>query len=207
MERLTVTRPPSADERSSFPAELRAALARREPAALAAFFDAFFEPVFAYVHRLVGARWAEDLVQEIFVRVYERLETYDHEREPRPWLFSIATNQVRMHWRRAGVRDAVRERDVDADSALARAEGGPDAPPLGLERRETAERLRASVRALPEDLRIVVVLRAYEGLPYPEIGRALDVSTVAVRKRYSRALGLLREALREPDVDQARGTR
>jgi len=60
-----------------------------------------------------------------------------------------------------------------------------------------APRPRAAIDALPEGLRATVLLRVYEGLSFEEIGRILERNEIAVRKRYSRALGALRESLGE----------
>ena len=83
-----------------FPVELRERLARREPAALAHFFDAYFERVYGYLRRLVpDEHQAEDLTQDVFLQVHRALSSYDPTRDPRPWLFTIATNKLRDHWR------------------------------------------------------------------------------------------------------------
>lgn len=191
--------------RVEFAVESRRAFAAREPQALADFFDAFFTPVYSYVLRMVGdVTLAEDLTQEVFVQIYQKLETYDPGRDPQPWVFAIATNQVRSHWRWRQVREkksaAGAEWEAAADEVAA-----PDELPLAVMAQDEArERLRAAVEALPEDMRVPVLLRAYEGLAFEDIAAILEITSVAVRKRYSRALARLRDVLVDEDREAAR---
>src|SRR6185503_20652737 len=97
-----------------FPPELRERLARREPAALARFFDAYFERVYAYLRRLVGDEHAaEDLTQDVFLQAHRALPSYDPARDPRPWLFTIATNKLRDHWRSRAAHGGDSETSLD----------------------------------------------------------------------------------------------
>ena len=176
-----------------FPVELRERLARREPAALAHFFDAYFERVYGYLRRLVpDEHQAEDLTQDVFLQVHRALSSYDPTRDPRPWLFTIATNKLRDHWR---ARPAGGELSLD-DEELGLGARAVEVPPeAAASEEELATRVRAAIDALPAGLRATVLLRVYEGLPFEEIARILGRNEVAVRKRYSRGLALLRESL------------
>ena len=68
-------------------------------------------------------------------------------------------------------------------------------PDAGLQREERDAELRIAIDALPEGMRLTLVLRVYDELSFEEIGRILERSEVAVRKRYSRALETLRTSL------------
>jgi RNA polymerase sigma-70 factor (ECF subfamily) len=182
--------------RPEFPPELRAGLARAEPLALARFFDTFYERVLGYVRRLVGAEGeAEDLTQEIFLHVVRALASYDPARDPRPWLFTLATNKLRDHWRARGAQGGSRVPSLDAEELGERLASTAPGPEAQLDAAELAGRVRAAIDSLPEGLRATLVLRVYEDLSFEEIGRALERDEVAVRKRYSRALAALREDL------------
>lgn len=186
----------SESARPEFPVEWRPALARGEPAALARFFDVYYERVHGYIHRLVGsASEAEDLTQEIFLHVLKALGGYDPTRDPRPWLFTLATNKLRDHWRARAAHGGARGPSLEADELVASLPAATPPPGAGLDARELAERVRAAIDALPEGLRATLVLRLDEGLSFEEIARILERNEVAVRKRYSRALAALREAL------------
>jgi len=179
----------------AFPVELRERLARREPAALAHFFDAYFDRVYGYLRRLVpDEHQAEDLTQDVFLQVHRALSSYDPARDPRPWLFTIATNKLRDHWR-ARPAGGGGELSLD-DEELALGARAPEAPPeAAASEAEVATCVRAAIDALPAGLRATVLLRVYEGLAFEEIARILGKNEVAVRKRYSRGLALLRETL------------
>ena len=181
---------------AAFPVEMRARLARREPAALALFFDTFFERVYGYIRRLVpDEHLAEDLTQDVFLQVQRALASYDPARDPRPWLFTIATNKLRDHWRSRAHQEGRAEASLDQEEISARLPAPSAAPDATLGSEELGAAVRAAIEALPPGLRAALVLRLDEGLDFAEIGRILERNEVAARKRYSRALEALREAL------------
>ena len=187
---------PEAGAHAPFPEALRRRLPERDPEALAAFFDHFFDRVYGYVRRLVrDEHLAEDLTQDVFLHVHRAFATYDPARELRPWVFTIATNKVRDHWRSRRHHDAQREASVERDGAADDVGAEVPGPAAGLEGLELGDRVRQAVEELPEGMRMTVLLRLYEGLSFEVIGGILDRSEVAVRKRYSRALEVLRDAL------------
>ncbi len=177
-------------------AQLRKRLVRRDPEALALFFDAYFDRIYGYVRRLVKQEHlAEDLTQEIFLQLQRGFDKYDPERELRPWVFTIATNKLRDHWRSRGHRDGL------ATSSLEKEEFRLDIPTLEpgseeiLTNEELAEHLRQAISELPEGMRVAVQLRVFEEPSFEAIGEILGRNAVAVRKRYSRALEQLREVM------------
>ena len=167
----------------------------REPQALERFYEAYFDGIYTYVRPLVlDDAEAEDVTQDVFLHVYGALPRYDPRRSLRPWVFTIAANRVRDHWRSRRVRKAQRIADVDDEAAQLSAEGEPpDAP---AQRHERAEVLRAAICELAVGMRTVVLLRIYEELSFQTIAEMLGLSVPAARKRYSRALKSLRGKLR-----------
>jgi RNA polymerase sigma-70 factor (ECF subfamily) len=179
-----------------FPPALRAGLARRDPVALARFFDAYYERVHAYLQRLVGdLQQAEDLTQEVFLQVHRALPSYDPERDPRPWLFTIATNKLRDHWRSRAAQDGRKEVALEAEDLGEQAAWFEAPAPNVADEEELQREVRAAIAALPEGLRAAVSLRVHEGLSFEDIGRVLGRNEVAARKRYSRGLSALRTRL------------
>lgn len=167
------------------------------PAALEAFFDHYFPRVYGYVRRLVREEHlAEDLTQDVFLHVQRSLPNYDPGRPLSPWVYTIATNKVRDMWRSRRHQEERHMLRIDADE-----DGGPGPlarepqPSDRIETREVEDEVRAAVEELPEMLRTTFVLRFYEGLSFEEIGQMVERNEAAVRKRYSRALAELREAL------------
>jgi RNA polymerase sigma-70 factor (ECF subfamily) len=193
-------------ESRTLPRALLERLPRRDPAALEAFFDAFLPRVYGYVRRLVGEdHLAEDLTQEIFLQVHRSLESYDPTRDIRPWLFSIATNKVRDHWRSRRHREEQGEESAEQEG-LAEVLSATEPPEARLSASELAERVRQAIEALPEGMRMTVLLRVWEGLSFEEIGAILERNEVAVRKRFSRALDVLRQALGKAWEAEAQGS-
>lgn len=177
------------------PEELRL-LPGRDEAVLGRFFDVWFDRLHGFVRRMVAdEHLAEDLTQDIFAHVYRAIESYDPSRELRPWLFTIAANKLRDHWRSRRHRDAQSEVSAfDEEGALV-LPGRLDPPEAGLTRAELEAEVRRAIEELPEGMRTTLVLRAYEGLSFEEIGEIEGRNGVAIRKRYSRALEALRGRL------------
>jgi RNA polymerase sigma-70 factor (ECF subfamily) len=151
------------------------------------------------VYRLVGERGAaEDLTQEVFLKVHRAAHQLDPSRDPGPWLTAIAYNACRDFWRSSAYRMRARSGSIEADPALAarltRGTNDPERDLLSEERRELV--LRA-IQSLPELLRVAVVLHEYEGLSHEQIAKMTGINHAAARKRYSRALEALGKMLRE----------
>lgn len=180
----------------TFPDDLRGPLRDREPDALQTFYDCYFDRMYGYVRRLVGEEHlAEDLTQEIFMHIIEHLDSYDPARALRPWVFTIATNKVRDFWRSRRHRATKQEVSLELDETGGWAKDGAVGPDEGLEIEERSAELEAAISALPDSMRLTLVLRYYKGLSFEEIGKIIDRNEAAVRKRYSRALEELRQTL------------
>src|SRR5262245_39343034 len=93
---------------------------RRDPEALAALFERHFDRVYGFVYRLLGDRAAaEDMTQEVFLKVHRAAHQLDPARDPGPWLATIATNACRDHWRSSAHRMARHSGSIDAEPAVA----------------------------------------------------------------------------------------
>lgn len=160
--------------------------------------------VFSLAARLIGPADAEDVVQETFLRAYNSLEKFRGESSLKTWLYVIALNRVRarqgtlarlrglFHNRRIGDSSAENTDDgtylVDPPDPSA----GPEQNALTAERRA---RLRAAMRALPDEFRSAVILRDLEGLAYSEVAAVLNVPIGTVRSRIARGRAILKEEL------------
>ena len=150
---------------------------------------AFEELVIAYQHRVFGvarrmlgnAAEAEEIAQEVFLRVHRAVAEFRGEARLSTWLYAITS---RLCLNRLASSDRRLRRD-DAD-ALERAPAPGDAA-AHLERSEVEAALQDAIAGLPDDRRIVVVLRDLEGLSYEEIARVLDLELGTVRSRLHRA--------------------
>ncbi|HPU55763.1 MAG TPA: sigma-70 family RNA polymerase sigma factor [Verrucomicrobiota bacterium] len=140
---------------------------------------------------------AADLAQETFVRVYLHRHRFQPGRKFSTWLFAIATNLARDRLRRLNRRpqvplDAHGPEDTGLANVLPDDSPGPEEK---LEQAERAAAVRHAVAALPEELRVPLILFEYEQQSHAEIAAALGCSAKAVEMRLYRARQQLRTAL------------
>jgi RNA polymerase sigma-70 factor (ECF subfamily) len=151
---------------------------------------AFEELVIAYQHRVFGVALrmlgtraeAEEIAQETFLRAHRALPEFRGEARLGTWLYAIAS---RLCLNRLAAPDHRLVRG--ADDALAAAPAHEPDAAATLERSELDAALRDAIAALPEERRIVVILRDLEGLSYDEIAEALALEPGTVRSRLHRA--------------------
>jgi RNA polymerase sigma-70 factor (ECF subfamily) len=170
--------------------------------------EAFGEIVENYQHRLVGilthlvgrADEAEDLAQEVFLRVYRTRKTYHPRARFSTWLFTIANNLAsnarRSHQRKPTVPLAGQESGpLGLRPAEQLVEDTGPAPSQQFAHKELAAVIRQALESLNDRQRLAVVLNKFEGLNYAEIADIMGLSTKAVKSLLSRARCRLRDAL------------
>ena len=170
---------------------------QRDPQALAALFDHHFSRIYNLAHRLLGERTAaEDVTQEVFLRVHQAAHQLDTQRDPGPWLMTITANLCREQWRSREGKQGKKTASLDAKpemaAALPNGGAGPDSKVMEADRDRF---LGEAIDKLPEAMRLVVVLHDLQGMTHEEISEIVGDEAAAVRKRYSRALQKLRELL------------
>jgi len=170
----------------------------RDPEALATFFERYFDRVYGLAYRLLGDRTlAEDLTQEVFLKVHRAAHQIDPSRDPAPWLMTIAHNACRDLWRSNAWKFGRRAASLDSESPLAeKLSRGTNDPERDLLAAERERLVQQALLQLPEPLRAAVVLHDYEGLGHDEIAVITGLNHAAVRKRYSRALAALGKILK-----------
>jgi RNA polymerase sigma-70 factor (ECF subfamily) len=159
---------------------------------------AFEELVMTYQHRVFGVALrmlgnraeAEDVAQEAFVRAHRALGAFRGDAKLSTWLYAI-TSRLCLNRLASGERRMARQGE---DALLRLSDAGPR-PDAALERRELETALGRAIAELPEDRRIVVVLRDLEGLSYEEIAQVLELELGTVRSRLHRARAELKEKL------------
>ena len=160
------------------------------------------KPIVHFMYRMVhNQAIAEELAQEVFLRVYRSRETYRAEARFSTWLYRIATNLGVNH-----ARDTRHERTAstvyldETDSETGTTPDVADATPSAesnLLRRERLNAIRQHVLALPERQRMAVLMHKYEGLDYKQIGDVLKLSESATKSLLFRAYQTLREKLKD----------
>jgi RNA polymerase sigma-70 factor (ECF subfamily) len=154
---------------------------------------AYQPQVFNFVLRLVGDRaLAEDLTQEIFLRVFQALPTFSFRSTFRTWVFQVAKNRVLDEWRASGRRP---RHLVALDEAP-----WLEAMDTPFERGETVAEIWQVIERLPVGLRIALLLRDVVGLRYTEIADTLDVTLPTVKWRIFKARETVALALAEADL-------
>lgn len=159
------------------------------------------KPIVHFMYRMVhNQAVAEELAQEVFLRVYRSRETYRAEARFSTWLYRIATNLGVNH-----ARDTRHERaastvyldEVDSDTGMTPdlADSTPGAE-TNMLRRERMNAIREHVLALPERQQMAVLMHKYEGMDYKQIGDVLKLSESATKSLLFRAYQTLRGKLK-----------
>jgi RNA polymerase sigma-70 factor (ECF subfamily) len=159
------------------------------------------KPIIHFMYRMVhNQAVAEELAQEVFLRVFRSRETYRAEARFSTWLYRIATNLGVNH-----ARDNRHERTAstvyldEADSETGTTPDVADSTPdveAKLLRQERLNAIREHVMALPERQRMAVLMHKYEGMDYKQIGDVLKLSESATKSLLFRAYQTLREKLK-----------
>lgn len=142
---------------------------------------------------MAGGHLADDLTQDVFVRAWQRLDSYRGEAQFGTWLYRLAVNVVIEDRRKAGARPRLQD-DEDVMRKLA-VEAADEASALDL---------AAALERLPEGARQVFVLHDVEGYKHREIGRLVGISAGTSKGQLHRARMLLRRCLqrdRRPRLD------
>jgi RNA polymerase sigma-70 factor, ECF subfamily len=154
------------------------------------------------LEHLVGRReWAEDLAQEVFLRVYRSRQNYEPGAKFVTWLFTIANNVA---------CNALRDRSRRPEITLTGSESGPlgvrpmdqlvqassgAMPARQIDKAELRDIVRMAMESLSERQRMAVLLNKFEGMSYADIAHAMELSTQAVKSLLSRARENLRQLL------------
>ena len=161
-----------------------------EQAAFGQLMHRYAGAVFNLAYRMLGsAQDAEDASQEIFLRAYTRLSSFDRTRRFSTWLLSIASNYCIDRLRRR--RFAWLTLD-DVAFSMPSQEHGPERQAL---QREQQDRVQAALRRLPDNYRLVTILRYCYDMSYDEIAQVTGLTESALKTRLHRARHMLAEAL------------
>jgi len=164
--------------------------------------EKFRRPIVSFMYRMThNQAIAEELAQEVFLRVYRSRSSYQAEAKFSTWLYRIATNLAVNH-----ARDTRSERTAptvnldEPDPETGTTPDVADATPTieaDILREERMAAIRKHVMALPERQRVAVLMHKYQGLDYKEIGKVLKLSESATKSLLFRAYETLRGRLKE----------
>jgi RNA polymerase sigma-70 factor, ECF subfamily len=173
-----------------------------DESAFAGLVQKYRRPMVGFMYRFChNPSTAEELAQEVFLRVYRSRSTYEPSAKFTTWLYRIATNLAVNHardTRHERPENTVRLDEPDQDTGTT-----PDLADESLTveeqmlKRERLAAIRSKVNALPERQRVAVIMHKYQQMDYREIAGVLKLSESATKSLLFRAYETLREQLRE----------
>lgn len=174
--------------------------------------DAFAEIVYSFqdavynlCYRMLGnGVEAEDASQEAFIRAFNNLDRYDHDRSFKTWILSIASNHCIDRLRKRRMQFVSIDEPMPATLSLASDDPQPE---QAAEAQQRSQRMQELLETLDEDYRITVVLRYWYDYSYAEIAEAMDTTESAIKSRLFRARQMLAAHITAEDVTETGGDR
>ena len=166
-----------------------------DPAAFGWLARRHQDALFNTIYRITGNQdLAYDVVQESFLKAYNAIAGFRSGSRFYTWLYRIALNTLRSHWRKEGRRPG--EQSLTEDPPDLGIGQGSDDPAIAAQKKEMEQIIQQSISALPDPQREILVLRDVEQLEYDQIAEILDLSLGTVKSRLHRARMTLKEKLR-----------
>ncbi len=141
--------------------------------------------------RLGKREEAEDVVQEIFLRVYRSIDSYDREKSFWNWLYTITINYLKTHF--SGLKRLVELQE----RARQNIKSSKQDPADFLDQQETNKKIMQAIDSLPKQFKKVIILFYMENIRITEISESLNISRENVKIQLYRARNLLKESLKE----------
>jgi len=192
----------SAGPESQSDAEIMLRVKTGDQSAFDFLVQKYRRPMVSFMYRMArNAAAAEDLAQEVFLRVYRSRETYEASAKFTTWLYRIATNLAVNHARdtrheRPEVQISLDEPDEETGTTFEVPDASMNAEQQ-IVRRERMLAIRKKVESLPEQQRLAVIMHKYQQMDYKQIADVLKKSESATKSLLFRAYETLREQLKE----------
>src|ERR1700685_4357898 len=160
-------------------------------------------PLVSFMYRMArNTAAAEDLAQEVFLRVYRSRQSYEASAKFTTWLYRIATNLAVNHARdtrheRPEVSVSLDETNDDSSTTTLQLPDGALTAEQAMVQRESLQAIRSKVEALPEQQRLAVIMHKYQQMDYKQIAEILKKSESATKSLLFRAYETLRDQLKE----------
>lgn len=159
------------------------------------------KPLYYFVYRTVGnSETAKDICQSAFIRAYKELRKLrDHEKFS-PWMYRIALNLCRDELKKKSRRNMVSYEDLlyskeDSHSLLQFPDSDTKSPEELVDNQQLGEILKRALQAIPEEQRVVIVMKQYQGLKFTEIADIIKQPVNTVKSRLYYGLRALRKIL------------
>jgi RNA polymerase sigma-70 factor, ECF subfamily len=191
------TTTPTGTDDNSLDVELMARAGAGDHEAFRRLVERHQNAVVGTVAKMLGnASEAEDIAQQVFLRLWRHAKRYRPEAKFTTYLFTIARNLVFNETRRLSRRKEVSSDEREENSHSMIAADPARQPDHELLQQELRAAVDQAIASLPEAQRMAVVLRRYEQMPYEEIAKVLDLSVSAVKSLLFRARTTLKESLK-----------
>ncbi len=165
-------------------------------------YETYWSKIHRYVERMIGSHEAEDLTQEIFIKVGNAVASFRNESQLSTWIYKIATNTVIDRMRKSGYRQEIKKTNllsnmnIENEKVEIRKTSGLGRKVSSIEGQvingEMNSCIRGIVDSLPEKYRTVLVLSEMEGLKNREIAEVMGMTLEAVKIRIHRAKAYLK---------------
>jgi len=196
--RLEIVRPRARPAATTGPedAVLLAACRRGEQRAMEALYHQYKRRVFGLCHQIAGAADAEEVAQEVFVRVFRGLPTFRGDSQLGTWIYRLAVNAALSYVAKRGRRGEIGDEDLDRVAAPEDVRRDP----------RLSEKVEAAMARLPAGYRAILTLHDVEGLSHEECAEILDCRVGTSKSQLHKARARMREFLGpELAADRASG--
>ncbi len=159
-------------------------------------YQQYFEPIKRYLEQYVGFNHAEELTQEVFIKVIKNREQFRGETSEKNWIYRIATNTAKdfMKSRYKKLSDSISEEDLEHYDSSWVDENTPEALNMTSEMNQC---IREFIHRLPDQYATALILSELEGRTIKEISEILDLSQNATKVRLHRSRARLRDEIEQ----------
>lgn len=158
--------------------------------------------LFAYLYRLVGSKEeAEDLLQDVFIKAYKNINSYDIERKFSSWIYRIAHNEAVNHIKRKSLKRFIPWENITATKDKLEMSSGDEGADTAWLRKETGQEVDEAINRLPFKYKQVLVLRYYSDKSYEEISDILGKPINTVGTLINRAKKKMSSELKNGQMD------
>ncbi len=179
-----------------------------ESSAFDELVERYYKQIYRFLVRFTGRpHLAEDLIQDVFMKLYRSASTFDPSKKFRPWLYSIAANRARDALRSAGrsekqivIQSSGQEEHVSLEHLIP---GSPSSPDTEMIARETTEKVQKALQEMPEGLREILILAYYDQMPYKDIADSLEIPLGTVKSRLHKAVATFGQIWKRYEPDQS----